>query len=197
MSALIEYQELIDVVAGTIAKLKNGSSTSPHSFCTQQDYELYEGVGPLTFKQLQPKVSAAVSLLLNSINSDILPHFQRFQKLWAGDWQAYYPSQSEADAAFCGLLAREGLGSVEVDMALRASALYRKKWEREDYRRRTISLAMMQTVGSANDEAPQVANVQSDWVDRSESGDRDSAAVDDSHGIATHCGGLFLIASSM
>lgn len=128
MSALIEYQELIDVVVGTIAKLKEGSSTSPHSFCTHQDYELHEGVGPLTFKQLPPKVSGAVSLLLNSINSDIIPHFQRFQKLWTGDWQTYYPSQSEADAAFCGLLAREGLGSVEVDMALRASALYREKW---------------------------------------------------------------------
>lgn len=164
MSALIEYQELIDVVAGTIAKLKNGSSTSPHSFCTQQDNELYEGVGPLTFKQLPPKVSAAVLLLLNSINSDILPHFQRFQKLWTGDWQVYYPSQSEADAAFCGLLAREGLGSAEVDMALRASALYRKKWEREDYRRRTICGVMPQGQSSTENQKPNPTNAQVDWT---------------------------------
>ena len=86
MSALIEYQELIDLVAGTIAKLKGVSSTSSHSFRTQQDYELYEGVGPLTFEQLTPKVRDAVSLLLNSLNSDIVPHFQRFQKLWSGSW---------------------------------------------------------------------------------------------------------------
>jgi len=164
MSALIEHQELIDVVLKTIVKCKGGMSGASHSFHQQQDCELYDGVGPLTFEQLSPKVSDAVSLLLNSTNSDIIPHFQRFQKLWSGDWEASYASQSEADAAFCGLLVREGLSSVEVDMALRASALYRDKWEREDYRRRTISLAMMQVTGSANDERPPLTDAPSDWL---------------------------------
>ena len=95
MSALIEFQELIDVLVGTIEKLKGGSSASSNSFHNHQDCELYDGVGPLTFDQLPPKVSDAVSLLLNSTNSDIIPHFQRFQKLWIGDWQSFYPSQSE------------------------------------------------------------------------------------------------------
>ena len=164
MSALIECQELIDLVLGAIAKCKGGSSGASHSFRQQQDCELYDGVGPLTFEELPPEVIDAVHLLLNSTNSDIIPHFQRFQKLWSGSWHGDYQSQSEADAAFCGLLVREGLSSAEVDMALRASALYRDKWEREDYRRRTISLAMMQVTGSANDEKPSLADAPSDWL---------------------------------
>lgn len=164
MSALIEHQKLIDVVVGTIAELKGGSAGASTSFLKQQDCELYEGIGPLNFEQLQPKVRDAVSSLLNSPNSDIIPHFQRFQKLWAGNWQSDYPSQSEADAAFCVLLAREGLGSLEIDMAMRASSLYRMKWEREDYRRRTISLAMTQSKSSANDEKPPLTAAEVNWV---------------------------------
>jgi hypothetical protein len=164
MSALIEFQELIDVVSSAIAKCKGGSSGASHSFRKQQDCELYDGVGPLMFDQLSAKVSDAVSLLLNSPNSDIIPHFQRFQKLWSGRWHGDYQSQSEADAAFCGLLVREGFSSVEVDMALRASALYRGKWEREGYRRNTIGLAVLQVAGSANDEVPRVTSGQIDWL---------------------------------
>jgi len=164
MSALIECQELIEVVVGTIAKLKGCSSASSHSFHTQQDCELYDGVGPLAFEQLPTKVSDAISVLLNSINSDIIPYFQRFQKLWTGDWQSFYPSQSEADAAFCWLLARDGFSSLEIDMGMRASGLYRDKWEREDYRRGTISGVMSQTHSSAANATPQAATAQSDWV---------------------------------
>jgi hypothetical protein len=127
MSALIEYQELIDVVAAKIAVLKGGSSGASCYRYPQQECELYDGVGPLTFDQLPVKVGNAVSILLNSTNSDIVPSFQRFQKLWLGDWQGDYLSQSEADAAFCGLLARDGLNSLEIDMAMRASGLYRDK----------------------------------------------------------------------
>ena len=121
MSALIESQELIDVVLGAIVMLKSGSSDASNSFHNHQDCELFDGDGSLTLAQLPPKVRDAVTWLLNSANSDIIPHFQRFQKLWAGNWQCDYPSQSEADAAFCGLLAREGLGTLEIDMAMRAS----------------------------------------------------------------------------
>lgn len=164
MATLIECPELIEVVLGAIAKRKGGSSGASHSFRQQQDCELSDGVGPLKFEQLSPKVCDAVSLLLNSPNSDIIPHFQRFQKLWSGSWHGDYQSQSEADAAFCGLLVREGLSSVEIDMALRASALYRKKWEREDYRRGTISGVMSQTHASSANPTPQASTAQGDWV---------------------------------
>lgn len=164
MSALIEYQELIDVVVGTIAKMKGGSSTSSHSFHTRQDCELYEGVGPLTFEQLTPKVRDAISILLSPLNNDLIPEYQQFQRDWSGKFLDKNNGRSDGDLTLCGSLARAGLHSKEIDMALRASGRYREKWEREDYRRRTISLATMQTVGSANDEASQAANVQSDWV---------------------------------
>ena len=127
MSTLIECQDVIDVVLKTISKCKGGTPGASHSFHPQQECELYDGVGPLTFDQLPVKVGNAVSILLNSTNSDIVPSFQRFQKLWLGDWQGDYLSQSEADAAFCGLLARDGLNSLEIDMAMRASGLYRDK----------------------------------------------------------------------
>ena len=45
--------------------------------------------------------------------------------------------------------------------------------------------------------SPVLGNVQSNGVDRTESGNRDPSARDDAHGDGTHCGGLFLIACSM
>jgi hypothetical protein len=164
MSALIEHQELIDVVVGTIAKMKGGSSTSSHSFHTQQDFELYEGVGPLTFEQLPPKVRDAISILLSPLNNDLILEHQQFQKNWTGNFPDKNNGRSDGDLTLCGSLARAGLQSKEIDMALRASGRYRVKWEREDYRRRTISLAMMQVTGSANDEGPPLTDAPSDWL---------------------------------
>ncbi len=164
MSALIECQELIDAVVETIAKLKVNSFGSSKASHKHNDCELYDRVGNLTFEQLPHKVSDAVSLLLNSPNSDIVPSFQRFQKLWLGDWQGDYPSQSEADAAFCGLLARYGLSSLEIDMVMRASGLYRAKWEREDYRRGTINGVMSKGETSSATYSSQAANAQGDWL---------------------------------
>ena len=65
-----------------------------------------------------------------------------FQTLFFnGDIRAY-GSQSEADSALCTLLAfwcdRD---PIQMDKLFRQSALYRPKWEREDYRIRTITHA--------------------------------------------------------
>lgn len=55
-----------------------------------------------------------------------------------GDYSAY-GSQSEADAALCSLIAfRAGPDPEMIDKVFRGSALYREKWEREDYRSATI-----------------------------------------------------------
>jgi len=164
MSALIEYQELIDVVAAKIAVLKGGSSGASCYRYPQQECELYDGVGPLTFDQLPVNVGNAVFMLLSPLNNDLIHEHQQFQRDWSGKFLDKNNGRSDGDLTLCGSLARAGLQSKEIDMAFRASGRYRNKWEREDYRQRTIGLAMMQTVGSANDEAPQVANVQSDWV---------------------------------
>jgi len=66
----------------------------------------------------------------------------QFSALWAGDF-AGYPSQSEADQALCNLLAFwTGRDAARIDSLFRQSGLYRKKWDRQDYREKTIRRAI-------------------------------------------------------
>ena len=67
----------------------------------------------------------------------------KFLALWDGDISGY-PSHSEADLALCGMLARwTGPDSGQIDRLFRMSGLYRpEKWERENYRVRTIAKAL-------------------------------------------------------
>jgi putative DNA primase/helicase len=63
------------------------------------------------------------------------------ERLWQGDTSGY-SSHSEADLALCAHLAFWAGGDpVRVDQLFRRSGLYREKWERSDYRERTIALA--------------------------------------------------------
>jgi primase-polymerase (primpol)-like protein len=65
----------------------------------------------------------------------------KFKALWAGDWQGY-TSQSEADAALVSILAYWTAGDVaRIDRLFRQSGLMRRKWDRADYRARTIGFA--------------------------------------------------------
>src|SRR5829696_7517591 len=67
---------------------------------------------------------------------------ERFARLWAGD-TTDYGSHSEADLALCGMLAFwTGGDAATMDSLFRHSGLYRKKWDREDYRNRTIAEAL-------------------------------------------------------
>lgn len=64
---------------------------------------------------------------------------EKFRRLWAGD-TSDYRSPSEADLALCGMLAFwTGGDAARIDTLFRQSGLYRDKWEREDYRDRTIT----------------------------------------------------------
>jgi hypothetical protein len=66
----------------------------------------------------------------------------RFSRLWNGDTEGY-SSHSEADLALCGMLAFwTGGDAVRIDTLFRQSRLYREKWERKDYRNRTITEAL-------------------------------------------------------
>ena len=66
----------------------------------------------------------------------------KLKALWHGD-VGDYPSRSEADLALVSMLARLTGGDKEkIDTLFRKSGLMRKKWEREDYRDRTISRAI-------------------------------------------------------
>src|SRR5215216_3182707 len=66
----------------------------------------------------------------------------RFSRLWNGDTDEY-GSHSEADLALCGMLAFwTGGDDARVDTLFRQSGLYREKWERKDYRNKTITEAL-------------------------------------------------------
>jgi P4 family phage/plasmid primase-like protien len=63
----------------------------------------------------------------------------KFSKLYDNGDFSDYNSQSEADAALCALIAfRTGPDPEAIESIFRSSALYRDKWERDDYRERTI-----------------------------------------------------------
>lgn len=69
-----------------------------------------------------------------------------FNLLYYGQWDGIYPSQSEADAAFCSLLAFwTGRDAEQMDRIFRASKLYRPKW---DNKRGAKTYGEM-TIGSA------------------------------------------------
>jgi len=55
-----------------------------------------------------------------------------FTLLFGGNWQGVYPSQSEADMAFCFLLAFwTGKSKTQMDRIFRLSGLMRSKWDRK------------------------------------------------------------------
>jgi primase-polymerase (primpol)-like protein len=70
----------------------------------------------------------------------------KFDRLWDGQWESDYPSQSEADLALCAKLAFwTGCDAPRMDTLFRRSSLMREKWERGDYRKATIAKAIKQT----------------------------------------------------
>ena len=67
-----------------------------------------------------------------------------------------FPSQSEADLSFATILALVHDGERDVmDADFRKSALYRDKWEREDYRERTFRMAL-ETAEKIKSKEPQI-----------------------------------------
>ena len=91
---------------------------------------------------------------------------KNFRTLFSGDTSGF-PSASEADSALCTLLAfwcdRD---PVQIDRIFRQSCLYRPKWEREDYRRNTISHA-----------CGHIPETLSEWMQRNRAEVKDAASV--------------------
>jgi hypothetical protein len=71
----------------------------------------------------------------------------KFARLWDGQWEGSYASQSEADLALCRKLSFwTGKDAGRIDALFRQSGLMREKWEqRQDYRELTIARAIEQT----------------------------------------------------
>lgn len=66
----------------------------------------------------------------------------KFERLWSGD-TSKYPSHSEADQALVNKLAFwTGGDRNRIEQLFRQSGLHREKWDRDDYRRRTIDKAL-------------------------------------------------------
>ncbi len=64
------------------------------------------------------------------------------RRLWGGDTSGYDGDPSRADLALLNCLARHTRDPGQLDRLFRLSGLYRPKWERADYRGRTIALAL-------------------------------------------------------
>jgi putative DNA primase/helicase len=67
----------------------------------------------------------------------------KFERLWNGDTSGHADDDSAADMALCGLLAFwTGCDPTRIDRLFRMSGLMRDKWDRDDYRERTITKAI-------------------------------------------------------
>lgn len=66
----------------------------------------------------------------------------RFERLSLGQLGDYGGDASRADAAFCRYLALAGGSRDQIERIVRSSGLYRGKWDRADYARRTIEFAL-------------------------------------------------------
>lgn len=104
------------------------------------DFEkLYELINQTFTDKVGTKDSS--NPLYDKISSSV--HGDKFHKLLAGDLSDFNGDWSRADLSLCWLFARYGQNDfAEIDAHFRKSALYREKWEREDYRCSTIDKAM-------------------------------------------------------
>lgn len=106
-----------------------GSGSEHHSLVIRGACP-YDAYGPSFFPALLVGV-------IEKVRAD-----ERLGPLYRGDLSRYADDHSAADLALCGAFARLGLDGPAIDTAMRTSLLYRDKWERDDYRERTISLAL-------------------------------------------------------
>lgn len=105
---------------------------------------LYNGHGAVKWTDLPTGIRTYLDAVKDGLNED-LTRDSRFRRLLAnGDMSPWGNDHSRVDQAFCTWLAQAGFTSVDIDMALRATPLYRDKWERSDYRQRTIAKALDQ-----------------------------------------------------
>lgn len=93
----------------------------------------------------QPRPSANANLGDDDLiaKADKAKNAVKFRSLFFdGDTSAYAGDDSAADLALCTILAFWSKGDeAQIDRLFRRSALYREKWERKDYRDRTIAAA--------------------------------------------------------
>jgi hypothetical protein len=108
---------------------------------------LYHETWPAEAKREKETPGSAAPLLLDDEEliekAEAAENGAKFRALWDGDTSDYNHDDSAADLALCCLLAFwTGHDTARLDRLFRRSGLYRKKWERKDYRDRTIKAAL-------------------------------------------------------
>gem|GEM_PF-51651 len=99
---------------------------------------------PAAAPSLPPLDDTQVITLARTANSGA-----KFAALWDGKWREVtnsqghpYPSQSEADLAFCGMLCDFTQDPEQINRIYRMSNLMRPKWNRQAYAQQTIQTAI-------------------------------------------------------
>lgn len=87
-----------------------------------------------------PELELSESEIVRKLSS--FSYGKKFKKLYGGDWEDDYESQSEADQALCWYLAFMTKDKDKIDRIFKNSGLYRSKWDREDYSTWTINKAL-------------------------------------------------------
>jgi putative DNA primase/helicase len=100
--------------------------------------------GRVTQNQVTPMTLTDEELITKAISSP--RNGAAFCLLWNGNISEYGNDWSAADQALCNHLAFWTAGDAErIDRLFRMSGLYRDKWDRDDYRERTITKAIHDT----------------------------------------------------
>lgn len=163
----IQYKNLSYIRPGVDIRTDNGLVVAPPTYRAGARYCFEEGYSPRDVTIAKLSESPAVTHFLEDAqrknrastkkitgtckptlsDQEIIERCRRrhsgdiFSRLYAGDISGY-ASHSEADFALCLLLAFDTDRDFDVvDRIFRSSGLYREKWERDDYRERTISFA--------------------------------------------------------
>lgn len=108
---------------------------------------VYDKFKPPERKTVQREAAAESTLLPHEVLAHAMGKSPKFRDVFAGSWQQYFGSQSEADLYACGALAFwSDCDPAAIDAAFRQSGLMRPKWDEHrgaaTYGERTIRIAV-------------------------------------------------------
>lgn len=106
-----------------------------YKWFNERDNKKNAGKKEQTENKIQLSDSEIINIASRAKNSE------KFKTLYNGNISGY-GSQSEAEQAFCSLLAFYTQDPEQIDSIVRNSGLYRDKWDRADYREETINKAL-------------------------------------------------------
>jgi hypothetical protein len=119
--------DISDLVDRLAAEITQGQANMGVS--AQADVHVRQRTGPIKWENLPENVQRAVKQWLENILDGGVQDREKRQRVWAGDLSDYGGDHSSADMGLCSALMHRGLVDDEVDQALRASGLWREKWD--------------------------------------------------------------------